>query len=204
MSKHVERWSFVLSVISGIVAAVAGGSGWAVTSIVAGCLAAAAPIAGRYASGALAKAAEAAANAKIAAAEQQATVASAELNALQLKLLPRKLTEEQINSIVADLKTIAPFRIGVAHNRHEAEPKIIHEQLCSALKAGGMEISWFGGMTNTTVGIEISGPPNQDKHNIMAIFAKAGVKFLDVTFSDDPEGKRGVEIWVGVHPGIAG
>lgn len=203
MSAHIERWSFVLSVISGIIAAVAGGNGWAVTSVVAGCLAAISPIAGRYAGHKLAIAAEAAADAKIVAAEQRAAEARDELDALHQKLMPRRLTAEQMSEIASGLKAIQPFKVTVSHNRHEAEQKEIHGQLCDALRDGGLDVTWFGGMTNSTSGIEISAPDNADKKLLMAILQKAGLSFLNVNFTDDPEGKRGVEIWVGTHPGLA-
>lgn len=204
MPKHIERWSFVLSVISGIVAAIAGGSGWAISSVVAGCLAAAAPIAGRYASHALAAAAETAANKKISSAEQRATDATIQLEVMRNRLAPRRLTDAQIKSLLYDMSNIPTINIGVNFNRHEAEPQTLHSQIYDTLKQSGHNARWFGGMNNNTSGIEVTGIHNEEKVYVMASLSRAGIPFRNVIHTDDPEGKRGVEIWVGAHPGLSG
>jgi hypothetical protein len=55
----------------------------------------------------------------------------------------------------------AAFKVWVAHNWQEAEPAAFHAQICNASKAGGLEIMCFGGMSNSTTGIELSGLEGQ-------------------------------------------
>lgn len=53
LAKFVDRFAFAISVVSGVVAAFAGGYGWTRTAVASGCLAAIAPIVNRWASGRL-------------------------------------------------------------------------------------------------------------------------------------------------------
>lgn len=49
--------------------------------------------------------------------------------------------------------------------------------------------------------MEVSGPDIQNKRILLSALTAAGVPFTNIHLSDDPDGKRGLEIWVGAHPG---
>lgn len=197
-----DRASFGLAIVAGTVAAISGGAGWTITSIAAGILAAVAPIVGRIATNRIKRAEDDRSTALVESANARASAAAVELGNLKASMLPRKLLEQQRAIIVSTLEPLPSFNITVSHNRHEAEPAAYHAQIVEALKAGGLDVTWFGGMTNSTVGIEISGPDGGDKSAVMSAFSTAGVPFLPIQFTDDLEHKRGIEIWIGVHPGL--
>jgi hypothetical protein len=112
----------------------------------------------------------------------------------------RSLTPQQIEKIAEKLKEGPPFKMWLAHNREEAEPSAYHAQFCEALKAGGIDFTWFGGMTKKSIGLELSGPETPEKHRLMAALKAAGVKFQPVIFTDDLENKRhGIALWIGVR-----
>jgi len=68
------------------------------------------------------------------------------------------MTAKQQTRIADELKAGPSFEVWVCHNRQEAEPAAFHALMCEALKKGGLDVQWFGGMTNSTVGVEIAGP----------------------------------------------
>ncbi len=169
--KFFDRVAFTTTVVSASVAAAAGAYGWTKTAVVSGCIAAIAPIVNRIAS-----------------------------NRALTPLQARALTPKQCQKIAKELREGPPFKVWIAHNRHEAEPAAYHAQLCEALKAGGADITWFGGMTNTTIGVELSGPETPDKQRLMSALDAAGVKYQPVVFTDDPQSERhGIALWIGVR-----
>ncbi len=166
-----DRVAFAASVVSASVSAAAGGYGWTKTAVVSGCIAALAPIVNRIAS-----------------------------NRAVASIKPRVLKPKQCREIAETLREGPPFKVWVAHNRQEAEPAAYHAQFCEALKAGGLDITWFGGMTNTTVGVEVSGPETPEKRRLMSALDAASVKYQAVVLIDDPESKRHrIALWVGVR-----
>lgn len=204
LNRAVDRSSFGVTVAAGLVAAFAGGYGWTDTAIISGIVAASAPIVGRIATNRLAAAEDLRTSEAIASANERAEAAVSALQETRTRLAPRQLSAEQSATIASTLNSHEPFKVTIAHNRHEAEPGAFHAQMIEAFKAGGIEVSWFGGMTNSTVGIEVSGPDSPQKAAVMGALSAAGIDFLPVECSDDPEGRRGVEIWIGVHPGVDG
>ncbi|WP_445145080.1 hypothetical protein [Dyella sp. Tek66A03] len=176
--KIVDRTAFSVSVIAGITAAMASGLGWTKTAVAAGCITVIAPIINR-----------------IATARQQ--------RVLLKQLGPRSLTSKQRLRLIESLRLGASFHLVVAHNRHEAEPSNFHKQIFDALSEAGLQTNWFGGMTNTTVGVEISGIPSAEKTRLMAAFVAAEIPFLPIEFTDAGADKRGIEVWIGVNPGPA-
>ncbi|MEO8298810.1 MAG: hypothetical protein ABI574_13485 [Burkholderiales bacterium] len=104
-----------------------------------------------------------------------------------------------MTAIADALKAGTPFKVWVAHNRREAEPAAFHKQMCDALKQGGLDVQWFGGMTNSTVGVEVAGPDGSDKVRLMKALQAGRVKFLNVEFTDDTQNHWGVSIWIGVR-----
>jgi hypothetical protein len=154
-AKFVDRFAFAISVLSGVVAAFAGGYGWTRTAVLAGFLAAVAPIVNRWTSG-------------------------------RLAFAPRVLSDRQSAALKAELRMGPSFSIWLNHNRHEGEPAAFHAQLYEALKEAGLDVKWFGGLTNATTGIEIGGPDIPDKAQIMKAFTAAKIKFTNVVYYDAP------------------
>lgn len=167
----LDRIAFGITVVSALVSAAAGAYGWTNVAVISACIAAVAPIVNRIAS-----------------------------NRTMAPLQARSLTQRQRDKIVEVLRQGTPFKVWIAHNRHEAEPAAYHAQFCEALKEGGLDITWFGGMSNSTLGVEVSGPETPDKQQLMKALDAAGVKYQPVVFSDDPQCKQhGVAIWIGVR-----
>ncbi|WP_144410313.1 hypothetical protein [Chromobacterium vaccinii] len=167
----LDRVAFATAVISASISALAGGYGWTKTAVISGCIAAIAPIANRIIS-----------------------------NRVLAPLQARVLTPKQSQKITTKLLEGGPFKVFVAHNRHEAEPAMYHAQFCEALKAGGVEITWFGGMSNTTIGIELSGPETPDMRRLMDALDAAGIKYQLIVFTDAP----GLALWDGIALWIGG
>lgn len=168
--KFVDRIAFYITVAAGAFGAVAGARNWTNAAVTAGCVAAIAPILNR--------------------------VTAAWDNKLRG---PRSLSNKQRLRLTQVLQGCS-FKVWVCHNRHEAEPSEFHSQLFEALKEAGLDAQWFGGMTNSTVGIEIGGVPSPDKAVLMQAFRTAGIPFLNVQFSDDPTNHWGLSIWIGTNP----
>lgn len=154
-AKFVDWFAFAISVLSGVVAAFAGGYGWTRTAVLAGCLAAVAPIVNRWTGG-------------------------------RLAFAPRVLSSRQIAALKAELRKGPGFSIWLNHNRHEGEPSAFHAQLYEALKEAGLDVKWFGGLTNAITGIEIAGPDISDKARIIKAFKAANIKFTNVVYTDAP------------------
>lgn len=169
--KFVDRGAFYVTVAAGALGAVAGARNWTNAAVAAGCVAAIAPILNRFA----------------AAREQKMRG-------------PRSLSAKQHQQLLDVLQGCA-FKVWVCHNRHEGEPSKFHAQLFETLKQAGLDPQWFGGMTNSTVGIEIAGVPSPDKSLLMQAFWKAGIPFQEVEFTDDPANHWGLSIWIGTNPG---
>lgn len=167
----LDRVAFATTVVSASVSAAASSYGYTKTAVISGCIAAIAPIVNRIAS-----------------------------NRALAPFQARVLTPKQCLKIAEKLREGPPFKLWLAHNRQEAEPAAYHAQFCEALKAGGLDITWFGGMTNTTIGVELSGPETPDKRRLMSALNAAGVKHQPVVFSDDPQSERhGIALWIGVR-----
>jgi hypothetical protein len=196
---HLDRGSFGIAVVSGLVGAVAGGAGWTVTAVVSGLLAAAAPIAGRVATQKIAKRAEVKANAKIALATKQANSAVAELEQTRRKLGPRRLTEPQAQALFAALLGAEGFPVTIAENRHELEPALLHQQITHVFETAGFQVAYYGGMNNNTTGIEVGGPESPHKALVTNAIAAAGLDYI----SSDASMLGNVTIWIGTHPGLA-
>nr|WP_315525796.1 hypothetical protein [uncultured Achromobacter sp.] len=172
----LDRMTFVASVAAGIIAAVAGATGWTATAVIAGCVAAVAPIANR-----------------LAAAKQH--------QKLLADIGPRTLLEHQRKRLVEFLQSGPSFDVWIAHNRREGEPASYHAQIFDAFKAAGFDPKWFGGMTNTTIGIEISGAPSDEKARLMGAFTAAGIPFLPIVFTDKEGERWKLAVWIGSNPG---
>lgn len=166
-AKFVDKFAFTISVTSGVVAALAGGYGWIRTAVVAGCLAAIAPIVNRWTSA-------------------------------RLAFAPRVLSDLQCAVLKAELSKGPSFSIWLNHNRQEGEPAAFHEQLNAALKDAGLDVKWYGGLTNATTGIEIGGPDIPEKARIMKAFRTAKIKFTNVTYTDAPASEHNPLNSVGV------
>jgi hypothetical protein len=167
----LDRIAFGTTVVSALVSAAAGVYGWTNVAVISACIAAVAPIANRIAS-----------------------------NRAMAPLQARSLTQRQRDKIVKVLRQGTPFKVWIAHNRNEAEPAAYHAQFCEALKESGLDITWFGGMSNSTIGVEVSGPETPDKQQLIKALDAAGVKYQSVVFSDDPQCRQhGVAIWIGVR-----
>lgn len=122
-----------------------------------------------------------------------------------LQLGPRSLTKTQRKILIEKLRTGLSFKLWVAVNRHEAEPSEYHRQIYEALTEASLQTQYFGGMTNSTRGVEISGQPSPEKTLLMAAFSAARIPFVDIVFTDaqDPDqGFGGVGVWIGVNPGL--
>ncbi len=170
--KLIDRTAFLVTVVAGAVAAVAGGFNWTRTAVVAGCIAVIAPIVNRV------------------------------TNARQQKAMgPRSLSTKQHQQLIESLRAVPTFELWVAHNRQEAEPSQYHKQLFDALTEAGLKTKWYGGMNNTTVGIEISGTPSPEKTHLMNAFTAAHIPFLPIEFTDAAGQHWGLTVWIGSNPG---
>lgn len=196
----LERTSFAISVSSALVAAVAGGVGAIEVAIGAGCVAAVSPIISRILANRSFSADRTRLETQIFESDEIARTAQADLAALKNRLQARRLSPHQKSTIAQTLSSGIIFPIRVNHNRHEAEPAAFSDDLRDALTMATFAPGWFGGMTNSTVGIEVSGTQSEEKSRLLLALSNAEIDHLNVTFSDDPEGRRGIEIWVGVHP----
>jgi hypothetical protein len=166
----LDRTAFYVTVAAGTVGAVAGVYNWSNTAVAAGCVAAIAPILNR-----------------ITATREQKMRG------------PRVLSEKQREQLLIALRDCA-FKVWACHNRHEAEPSNFHAQIFETLKQAGLDAQWFGGMTNSTVGVEIGGQPSPDKTKLMQAFRKAGIPFQEVVFHDDHGNRWGLSVWIGTNP----
>lgn len=171
----LERVVFWISVAAGLSAAVAGAYGWSKIAVATGCLAAVAPIVARF-------------------------LSARERSILLAQLVDRSLTEDQASRLIAVLKQGKPFEVWICCNRREVEPVRFHGEMTSAFRQAGFEPKYFGGMTNTTVGVEVAGHPTEEKERLMAALVAAGVPHENVFLSDDPQGLWSPSIWIGIKP----
>lgn len=169
--KFTDKLAFIVSVSSGIVAAVAGGYSWTLTAVVAGCIAAVTPIINRWTSG-------------------------------RLAVAPRMLSTRQVAALQTELRKGPSFSLWLNHNRQEGEPAAFHAQLCDAMKAAGLDVKWFGGLTNSITGIEVSGPDIPEKVRIMNALKSAKIKFANVQYTDAPASEHSPLNTVGVSISI--
>lgn len=164
----MDRLAFIVTVIAGAIAAVAGWYSWQITAVVAGCTAAVVPI----------------------------------INRLTAKRIagPRSLSPRQRNTLIESLRSSPTFELWVSHNMEEAEPSALHAQLIETLSSAGLETKWYGGMTNKTIGLQISGEPSLEKARLMKAFKLARIPFQEVIFTDATS-FNGVGIWIGQNRG---
>lgn len=171
----IDVGAFTVSIIAGSVAAIAGGAGWTSTAVVSGCIAALSPIVNR-----------------VVTSRQHADLLS--------QLGPRKLSPRQRAILVERLRAGSSFKVWVAHNRLEAEPSQFHKQIADTLTAAGLDVEWFGGMNNSSVGIEIAGTPSPEKTRLLEAFSLAKIPFRVIEFSDPGGQYFGLSIWIGSKP----
>jgi hypothetical protein len=171
MIRFVDRAAFYVTVAAGTVGAIAGAYNWSRAAIAAGCIAGLAPIVNR-----------------ITAAREQKMKG------------PRSISPKQRERLIKRLRNSPLFKVWVCHNREESEPSQFHEQISDALKEAGLDVHWFGGMNNKTVGIEIAGSVSPEKTLLMAAFTAAGIPFLEVEFTDDQGKFWGLSVWIGSNP----
>lgn len=174
----VDLVAFCITIAAGILAALAGGLGLTRTAVAAGCIAVVAPIVNR-----------------IATTSQQ--------KALLRQLGPRSLSSGQRRQLVELLRVGPSFELWVAHNRHEAEPTQFQKQISDALSEAGLKTKYFGGMNNSTVGVEISGDTSPEKTRLMNAFAGARIPFLEIRFTDRQGQHWGLGVWIGSNPGAS-
>ncbi|WP_394065437.1 hypothetical protein [Alcaligenes sp. WGS1538] len=172
----IDRVIFFVSVTAGATAAIAGGFGWTYTAVIAGCIAAAAPIVNRI-------------------------TATKQHEKLLADIGPRTLSAGQRKQLVQSLKQGPAFEVWIAHNRHEGEPANYHSQIFGAFEEAGFSPKWFGGMTNTTIGIEISGDSTPEKTRLMNAFAAADIPFLPITLTGREADHWKLAVWIGSNPG---
>lgn len=67
---------------------------------------------------------------------------------------------------------------------------------------GGLDVKWYGGLTNAICGIEISGPESPEKIRIMKAFKAAKIKFTNVQYTDAPASEHSPLNAVGVSVSI--
>jgi hypothetical protein len=116
----------------------------------------------------------------------------------QLTFAPRVLSDRQSAVLKAELSKGPSFSIWLNHNRQEGESAAFHAQLNEALKDAGLDVKWFGGLTNATTGIEIGGPDIPGKAQIMKAFKTAKIKFTNVIYTDAPASEHSPLNSVGV------
>jgi hypothetical protein len=167
----IDNVAFAITVLSASVSAVAGGSGWTVTAVVSGCIAAVVPILNRWSTG-------------------------------RLSTAPRALTAKQIAVLQAELRKGPTFSLWLNHNREEGEPSAFHAQMLDVFKGAGLDVKWFGGLTNVISGIEISGPDSAEKNVVMNALKAAKIKFTNVHYADAPASQHSPLNTVGVSVSI--
>src|SRR5947207_7941265 len=87
-----------------------------------------------------AKQAIAEANKAISIANQQAAAANLELASLQAKMLPRRLTKAQQETLVSDVSSLAPQSVSVWYGAGDKESENFSWDIASALNAAGWKV----------------------------------------------------------------
>lgn len=108
----------------------------------------------------------------------------------RLAFAPRMLSEKQVRVLKNQLGTGPGFSLWLNHNREEGEPAALHAQFNDALTAAGLDVKWYGGLTNSITGIEISGPDIPEKKRIMKAFRAAKINFTNVFYGDAPSNEH--------------
>lgn len=104
----------------------------------------------------------------------------------RLTFAPRTLSTRQVATLQTELREGPSFSLWLNHNRKEGESAAFHAQFNDAMMAAGLNVKWFGGLTNTTTGIEVSGPNIPEKMRIMKALKSAKIKFTNVEYTDAP------------------
>ncbi|MDN7905230.1 hypothetical protein QZM18_14040 [Burkholderia diffusa] len=120
----------------------------------------------------------------------------------KLAFAPRMLSTRQAAALQTELRKGPSFSLWLNHNRHEDEPAAFHAQLYDALTAAGLDVKWFGGLTNSTTGIEVGGPDIPEKVRIMNALKSAKIKFTNVQYTDAPASEHSPLNTVGVSISI--
>lgn len=120
----------------------------------------------------------------------------------QLVFATRMLSAKQVATLQTELRKGPSFSLWLNHNREEGEPAAFHAQLHDAMKAAGLDVKWFGGLTNAITGIEVSGPDIPEKVRIMNAFKSAKIKFTNVDYTDAPASEHSPLNTVGVSISI--
>lgn len=183
--RTMDTVAFWISVAAGLAAAIAGALGLVVMSVISGCVAAGTPVLTR------------AINRR---EQQQLTDRLASQANILAQLADRTLTHSQAAKLIAVLQEGDPFDVWICFNRHEVEPSRFREELVNAFQAAGFNPKYFGGMTNSTVGVEVAGDETEEKRRLMRALTAAGIPHLGVHFADDVEGRWSPSIWVGIKP----
>lgn len=121
----------------------------------------------------------------------------------RLVFAPRMLSAKQAAALQTELRKGPSFSLWLNHNCQEGEPAAFHAQLYDAMKAAGLDVKWFGGLTNSITGIEVSGPDIPEKDRVMSALKLAKIKFNNVHYTDalasehSPLNTVGVSISIG-------
>lgn len=121
----------------------------------------------------------------------------------RLAFAPRMLSTRQVAALQTELRKGPSFSLWLNHIRQEGEPAAFHAQLCDAMTAAGLDVKWFGGLTNSITGIEVGGPDIPEKARIMNALKSAKIKFTNVQYTDasasehNPLNTVGVSISIG-------
>ncbi|MDE1006524.1 MAG: hypothetical protein OSB38_12745 [Paraburkholderia fungorum] len=120
----------------------------------------------------------------------------------RLAFAPRMLSTRQVAALQTELRKGPSFSLWLNHNRQEGEPAAFHAQLYDVMKAAGLDVKWFGGLTNSITGIEVSGPDISEKVRIMNALKSAKIKFTNVQYTDAPASEHSPLNTVGVSISI--
>lgn len=119
-----------------------------------------------------------------------------------LTFAPRVLSDRQAVALQSALRNGPSFSLWLNHNREEGEPAALHAQLNRALTESGLDVKWYGGLTNAICGIEISGPDTPEKIRVMRAFKAAKIKFTNVQYTDAPASENSPLNTVGVSMSV--
>jgi hypothetical protein len=105
-------------------------------------------------------------------------------------------------ALQAEIRKGPSFSLWLNHNRHEGEPAAFHAQLNDTFKAAGLDVKWFGGLTNSITGIEVGGPDIPEKARVMKALKAAKISFTNVQYVDAPASDASPLNTVGVSVSI--
>ena len=115
---------------------------------------------------------------------------------------PRVLSTRQATALKAAFRNGPSFSLWLNHNREEGESAAFHAQLTAALQGAGLVVNYYGGLTNATTGIEISGPDVPEKRQLITAFKAARIKFTNVYYADAPASEHSPLNTVGISVSI--